>query len=176
MTFYDNWLGMWDQATDRQWLRLQHHRRRALRLEDGSTLVVPFGAVHQHFNTGQATARYFSAMSVHLEHMCGLQRHTQLAERGTTGHIPNVPRSPNGFDSQGRRIHLFQEEAEVRIGGRVHTREMPLSADAVELLPDIARRAHGFVGADLMKLNREGALSALRRSSASFLDRPSVAS
>jgi len=39
-------------------------------------LVVPFGATHQHFNTGQTTARYFSAMSVHLEHMCGLHRHT----------------------------------------------------------------------------------------------------
>jgi hypothetical protein len=36
-----------------------------------STLVVPFGAEHQHFNTGQTAARYFSAMSAHLEHMCG---------------------------------------------------------------------------------------------------------
>ncbi len=69
--------------------------------QTGSTLVVPFGATHQHFNTGQTTARYFSAMSVHLEHMCGLHRHTQLAERGTTSHVPNVPKSPNGFDAQG---------------------------------------------------------------------------
>ena len=76
-------------------------------------LVVPFGAVHQHFNTGPTTARYFSAMSVHLEHFCGLHRHTQLAERGTTITLPSVPASPNGFDALGRRIHLLLADAEV---------------------------------------------------------------
>jgi len=182
MTFYDDWLGMWDQATaekkrarkitheeDIEWVETVQDYRVGLLIApelgfrtwgtesliaeipagchtgehkhgeesihivhgsgfsiiagvrydwtSGSTLVVPFGAVHQHFNTGQTTARYFSAMSVHLEHMCGLHRHTQLAERGTTSHIPNVPKSPNGFDVQGRRIHLYLKDAEVRIGG-----------------------------------------------------------
>jgi quercetin dioxygenase-like cupin family protein len=85
--------------------------------QTGSTLVVPFGAAHQHFNTGETTVRYVSAMSVHLEHFCGLHRHTQLAERGPTTVLPSVPVSPNGFDAQGRRIHLLLAEAPVRLGG-----------------------------------------------------------
>jgi quercetin dioxygenase-like cupin family protein len=83
----------------------------------GSTLQVPFGAEHQHFNSGSDTARYFSAMSVHLEHFCGLHRHTQLEERGETSHLPSAPTSVNGFDEHGRRICLQLEEAPVRLGG-----------------------------------------------------------
>ena len=92
----------------------------------GSTLVVPFGAEHQHFNTGDTTARYFSAMSVHLEHFCGLHRHTQLEERGTITHLPNVPTSPNNFDVQGRRIVLPLAEAPVRIGGEAAEGSIPV--------------------------------------------------
>ena len=53
---------------------------------------------------------------------------------------------------------------------------MPLAEDALAGLPDIARRAHGFVGADLMELSREAALAALRRAAGAFLDSPSLAS
>src|SRR6202165_5310248 len=53
---------------------------------------------------------------------------------------------------------------------------MPLSDDALQSLPEVARRAHGFVGADLMELSREAALSALRRAAGPFLDSPSLAS
>ena len=83
----------------------------------GSTLVVPFGAEHQHFNTGSTTARYVSAMSVHLEHFCGLHRHTQLEHRGPITRLPDAPRSSDNLDAQGRRVHLPLAEATVRLGG-----------------------------------------------------------
>jgi transitional endoplasmic reticulum ATPase len=40
---------------------------------------------------------------------------------------------------------------------------MPLTADAVDALPDMSRLSHGFVGADLMDLVRRAGLNALRR-------------
>ena len=38
----------------------------------GSVLWMPFGSQHQHFNTGTETARYFSAMALHVEHWMGM--------------------------------------------------------------------------------------------------------
>jgi len=32
--------------------------------EKGSCLFMPYGSVHQHFNSGEDTARYFSAMAL----------------------------------------------------------------------------------------------------------------
>jgi quercetin dioxygenase-like cupin family protein len=181
VTFYDDWLGLWDQAAaekkqarkwtheeDIEWVETVQDYRTGLLIapelgfrtwgtesliseippgchtgqhkhgeesihivrgsgfsivngvrydwKTGSTLNIPFGAVHQHFNTGPDTARYFSAMSVHLEHFCGLHRHTQLEEKGEISHIPNVVTSANGYDDRGRRIRLNIEDAPVRIG------------------------------------------------------------
>ena len=59
---------------------------------------------------------------------------------------------------------------------RVHTREMPLSEDAIENIPSVADRAYGYVGADLMELSREAGLNALRRASQAFIAAPSLAS
>jgi transitional endoplasmic reticulum ATPase len=59
---------------------------------------------------------------------------------------------------------------------RVHTREMPLDDGAMSALPEIAERAYGFVGADLMELSREAGLNALRRASTQFVASPSIAS
>src|SRR5581483_6367253 len=47
--------------------------------------------------------------------------------------------------------------------------------DAIAALPHLARRAYGYVGADLMELAREAGLRALRRASGEFVDRPSLA-
>src|SRR4029450_4313736 len=52
----------------------------------------------------------------------------------------------------------------------VHTREMPLSDGAQDLLDEIARRTHGFLGADLMELCRDAGLSAMRRSAGNLQD------
>jgi transitional endoplasmic reticulum ATPase len=51
---------------------------------------------------------------------------------------------------------------------------MPLTDAALAFLPEVARRTHGFVGADIMELCRDAGLSALRRS-ASRLEDPRAA-
>ena len=76
-----------------------------------STLVIPFGAEHQHFNTGDTTVRYFSAMAPHLEFFAGVARFTQLENWGKTNRIPAVPLSADGFDDTGRRICMTIEQA-----------------------------------------------------------------
>lgn len=76
----------------------------------GSALAMPFGAVHQHFNTGDTVVRYVSAMSIHLEHLAGVHRTTQVAEKEGAAAL-EVPSSSDGFDAQGRRIVLLPHEA-----------------------------------------------------------------
>ncbi|GAC1317648.1 MAG: hypothetical protein NVSMB2_11620 [Chloroflexota bacterium] len=191
MTFYDDWLGMWDRAAqekkqarkvtheeDIEWVETAQdykvglliapelgfrtwgtesllaeipagchtgrhkHGEESIHIvsgsgfsvingvryewQKGSTLQIPFGAEHQHFNMGEETARYFSAMSVHLEHFCGLHRHTQLEPKGRISHLPSVLASPNNFDQLGRRVHLPLAEAEVRIGGESAEAAVPV--------------------------------------------------
>ena len=71
----------------------------------GSTLAIPFGARHQHYNTGDVTVRYFSVLSVHLEQFAGLHRTVQYQPRGS-GKVPDAPASVDGLEVSGRRIHL----------------------------------------------------------------------
>src|SRR5919199_1873869 len=73
-----------------------------------SGMLVPFGAEHQHFNTGTTTARYFSTMAVHLEHFVGIHRTTHLEDWGVTREIPDLPRSVDGRDASGRRILVLE--------------------------------------------------------------------
>jgi len=109
--------------------------------------------------------------------MDGLKRSEGVVVIGTTNRIEAIDPALRRAGRFDREVFFPTPTAASREQIlRVHTREMPLSADALDALPDIARRAHGFVGADLMELSREGALSALRRSAASFLDSPSLAS
>ncbi|MPZ22969.1 MAG: cupin domain-containing protein [Dehalococcoidia bacterium] len=82
----------------------------------GSTMAIPFGVEHQHFNTGSTTARYYALLSPHLEHFVGIHRTTQLEECGETGSVPDVPASANGLDDEGRRIVLHYADAPVRRG------------------------------------------------------------
>ena len=83
-----------------------------------STLVIPFGAEHQHFNTGDTTLRYFSAMAPHLEFFAGVARFTQLENWGKVATIPSVPVSPDGFEEGGeRRICMTIEQAPWSGGG-----------------------------------------------------------
>lgn len=46
---------------------------------------------------------------------------------------------------------------------RIHTRDMPLTADAQAWLPELAGSTHGYTGADLVNLLREAGLHAMRR-------------
>lgn len=92
-----------------------------------SCLLVPFGSVHQHFNTGQSPARYVSALAVHLEHLCGMHRTIQVEDKGITMNIPEVPISLDGMnpDATGR-VALFIEDAIVEQG----------EDDGVPMMPD----------------------------------------
>ena len=106
-----------------------------------------------------------------LSLMDGLTRVDSVIVIGTTNRIDSVDaafRRPGRFDReifvgppdvQGRREIL-----------EIQTREMPLTDDGQACLDDVARRTHGFVGADLMELCRNAGLSALRRSTLNLED------
>ena len=76
---------------------------------------------------------------------------------------------PNALDPALRRPGRFDREIEIPVpdqqGRReileIHTQPMPLTKGVD--LNDMARRTHGFVGADLAALCKEAALQALRR-------------
>ena len=76
---------------------------------------------------------------------------------------------PNALDPALRRPGRFDREIEIPVpdqrGRReileIHAKPMPLTRGVD--LDDMARRTHGFVGADLAALCREAALQALRR-------------
>ena len=80
----------------------------------GSVIWIPFGAQHQHFNTGSSTARYFSGMALHLEYWVGVGKVEQLEEKGKNQGKPvEIPLSCDGRDPKGRRIALRFEDAPV---------------------------------------------------------------
>jgi gentisate 1,2-dioxygenase len=101
----------------------------SFRWSKGSTLHIPFGAEHQHFNTGNTPVRYFSLMALSLEHWLGFAKIDQLEECGETRKLPSVPSNESRLDSQGRRIVLLWENIAWREWTdkiRRHTRVGPL--------------------------------------------------
>ncbi|WP_129116414.1 CDC48 family AAA ATPase [Halegenticoccus tardaugens] len=97
-----------------------------------------------------------------LSLMDGLEERGQVVVIGATNRI-------DAIDQALRRGGRFDREIEIGVPDRdgrkeilqVHTRNMPL-ADGVDL--DVyAENTHGFVGADLESLAKEGAMNALRR-------------
>jgi transitional endoplasmic reticulum ATPase len=83
---------------------------------------------------------------------------------GTTNRVDSVDpalRRPGRFD---REIFIAPPNAEGRAEIlNIHTRRVPMDEDAIAFLPEVARRTHGYVGADLMELVRQAGLTALRR-------------
>ena len=109
--------------------------------------------------------------------MDGLKRAEGVVVIGTTNRIEAIDPAMRRAGRFDREVYFPTPSVPAREQIlRVHTREMPLSSDALAFLPEVARRAHGFVGADLMELSREAALAALRRAAGEFLDSPSLAS
>lgn len=77
----------------------------------GSALLIPFGAKHQHFNTGKGPARIFSAMAVGLERFLGMHRLVQVSGKGRTDRMPESEPSEDGCDANGERVVLSMSAA-----------------------------------------------------------------
>jgi quercetin dioxygenase-like cupin family protein len=178
-TFYDEWLGAWDQSEGERrqarhsihpheldWVETQNDHRAALLIspqtgfrtwgtttmiteipagmrsgahkhgeeaiyvldgqgfsiidgvkyewKKGSVLAIPFGAVHEHVNTGPGTVRYVSALTVDLERFVGIHRTVQVREKGEAEGDGNAPTSLDGKAPDGTRILLHREQGRVR--------------------------------------------------------------
>jgi transitional endoplasmic reticulum ATPase len=106
-----------------------------------------------------------------LSLMDGLKRVDSVIVIATSNRVDAIDpafRRPGRFD---REIFVGPPD----IPGRreileIHTREMPLTEAAQDYLDEVARRTHGFVGADMMELCRTAGLNALRRSTFGLRD------
>ena len=109
--------------------------------------------------TGEVERRIVAQL---LGLMDGLQARGQVVVIGATNR-------PSALDPALRRPGRFDREIEIGIPDRngrleilqIHTRGMPLTKDVK--LEKIADVTHGFVGADLQALSKEGAMRALRK-------------
>src|ERR1700691_3090466 len=140
-----------------------HHSPSIIFIDELDAMAPKRGETGAHADT-RAVTQLLSLMD-------GLTRVDSVIVIGTTNRIDSVDpafRRPGRFaleifvgppDVQGRREIL-----------EIQTREMPLTDDAQQGLDEVARRTHGFVGADLMELCRNAGLSALRRSTLNLED------
>jgi transitional endoplasmic reticulum ATPase len=147
----------------RMFSEASHHSPSIIFIDELDAMAPKRGETGAHADTRTVTQL--------LSLMDGLKRVDAVIVIGTTNRIDAVDpafRRPGRFD---REIFVGPPDA----GGRreileVHTREMPLSDAAQDFLDEIARRTHGFLGADLMELCRDAGLSAMRRGAGNLPD------
>jgi transitional endoplasmic reticulum ATPase len=140
-----------------------HHSPSIIFIDELDAMAPKRGETGAHSDTRTVTQL--------LSLMDGLKRVDAVIVIGTTNRLDAVDsafRRPGRFD---REIFIGPPD----VGGRreileIHTREMPLADDAQGFLDEIARRSHGFLGADLMELCRDAGLSRLRRSAFNLQD------
>jgi transitional endoplasmic reticulum ATPase len=140
-----------------------HHSPSIIFIDELDAMAPKRGETGAHSDTRTVTQL--------LSLMDGLKRVDAVIVIGTTNRIDAVDpafRRPGRFD---REIFIGPPD----VAGRreileIHTREMPLSDDAQAFLDEIAKRTHGFLGADLMELCRDAGLSRLRRSASNLQD------
>ncbi len=140
-----------------------HHAPSIIFIDELDAMAPKRGETGAHADTRTVTQL--------LALMDGLKRVDSVIVIGTTNRIDAVDpafRRPGRFD---REIFIGPPD----VAGRreileIHTREMPLADDAQAYLDEIARRTHGFLGADLMELCRDAGLSRLRRSAGNLQD------
>jgi transitional endoplasmic reticulum ATPase len=109
--------------------------------------------------TGEVERRVVAQL---LTMMDGLEERGQVVVIGATNRV-------DAIDPALRRPGRFDREIEIGVPNevdrseilKIHTRGMPVAKD-VEL-QKLSQQTHGFVGADLAALAREGAIRALRR-------------
>jgi transitional endoplasmic reticulum ATPase len=147
----------------RMFSEASHHSPSIIFIDELDAMAPKRGETGAHSDTRTVTQL--------LALMDGLKRVDAVIVIGTTNRIDAVDpafRRPGRFD---REIFIGPPD----VAGRreileIHTREMPLSGDAQKYLDEIARRTHGFLGADLMELCRDAGLSRLRRSAGNLAD------
>jgi transitional endoplasmic reticulum ATPase len=140
-----------------------HHSPSIIFIDELDAMAPKRGETGAHSDTRTVTQL--------LALMDGLKRVDAVIVIGTTNRIDAVDpafRRPGRFD---REIFIGPPDAPGRREIlEIHTREMPLSDDAQAFLGEVAKRTHGFLGADLMELCRDAGLSRLRRSAGNLLD------
>ncbi len=147
----------------RMFSEASHHAPSIIFIDELDAMAPKRGETGAHADTRTVTQL--------LSLMDGLKRVDSVIVVATTNRIDavdNAFRRPGRFD---REIFIGPPD----VAGRreileVHTREMPLSDGAQAFLDEIAKRTHGFLGADLMELCRDAGLSALRRSAGNLAD------
>ncbi|MDP2728392.1 MAG: cupin domain-containing protein, partial [Dehalococcoidia bacterium] len=99
----------------------------------GSCLFIPFGAIHQHFNSGEKTVRYLSAMALALERFAGLAKVMQYEEAGETylGMLEGSEPAESDIHPQFGRIVLKSRDTQV-ISGEEATRQRAGSKEEFE--------------------------------------------
>ena len=140
-----------------------HHSPSIIFIDELDAMAPKRGETGAHSDTRTVTQL--------LALMDGLKRVDSVIVIGTTNRIDAVDpafRRPGRFD---REIFIGPPD----VAGRreileIHSREMPLTDDAQKFLDEIAKRTHGFLGADLMELCRDAGLSRLRRSAGNLSD------
>ena len=140
-----------------------HHSPSIIFIDELDAMAPKRGETGAHSDTRTVTQL--------LALMDGLKRVDAVIVIGTTNRIDAVDpafRRPGRFD---REIFIGPPDAPGRREIlEIHTREMPLSDDAQAFLGEVAKRTHGFLGADLMELCRDAGLSRLRRSAGNLSD------
>jgi transitional endoplasmic reticulum ATPase len=151
----------------RMFSEASHHAPSIVFIDELDAIAPKRGETGAHADT-RAVTQLLSLMD-------GLKRVDSVVVLATTNRVDAVDpafRRPGRFD---RELFIGPPNA----AGRreilsIHTREMPLSDAALPHLDVIARKAHGFLGADLMELCREAGLSAMRRNMVSLADHRSA--
>lgn len=124
--------------------------------------------------TGPSDSR---AVTQLLALMDGLVRSEGVLVIATTNRLDSLDPAIRRSGRFDREIHFPTPGVEGRTEIlRILTKDMPLDGEVVDDLVAIARKAHGFVGADLMELCREAGLNCLRRASSAFVEQPSLSS
>lgn len=81
--------------------------------EEGACVRVPFGAEHQHLNTGDKPVEYFSAFAPDLESFLSLAKFSHLEDCGEYRSVPESKDGAKDHDQNGRRIVLHLKDAQV---------------------------------------------------------------
>ena len=86
--------------------------------DTGSCLFMPYGTIHQHFNTGDGTARYLSVLGLALERFASLAKVVQYEEAAETamGKTQKFEKAESDVHPEYGRIVLRMKDAPVLKG------------------------------------------------------------